>query len=269
MPLDFAFNERVAQDYAKQQAHPPWVSAQSGRAVVARLGRGARLLELGVGTGRIARPIAAAGGRVVGIDLSQEMLREVPPTADAPIMLLRGDIQSLPVKSSSMAGVMAVHVLHLIPDWRLALSEIVRVLRPGGLFIQGRDQTDPDSIAGQLRHQLRIAVMALLPDAQPPGHAGGDDAQPPAARASIPQALAAMGGTAQAEQVVACWLESSSPAAILQGMMSRADAETWALDDGLLQAAVGRVHEWATAQWGDLARAQPVERRFLLNVTQF
>ncbi|MCB0076326.1 MAG: class I SAM-dependent methyltransferase [Anaerolineales bacterium] len=258
MPLDFAFNERVAQDYAKQRAHPPWVSAQIGRAVVARLGRGARLLELGVGTGRIARPIAAAGGRVVGIDLSQEMLREVPPTADAPIMLLRGDIQSLPVKSSSMAGVMAVHVLHLIPDWRLALSEIVRVLRPGGLFIQGRDQTDPDSIAGQLRHQLRIAVMALLPDAQPP-----------AARASIPQALAAMGGTAQAEQVVACWLESSSPAAILQGMMSRADAETWALDDGLLQAAVGRVHEWATAQWGDLARAQPVERRFLLNVTQF
>jgi ubiquinone/menaquinone biosynthesis C-methylase UbiE len=276
--LDCSF-DRIAHAYGAQRAHPPDVSTRVGEALAQVVGMGGHMLELGVGTGRIALPLVAAGCRVTGIDISMEMLRVALEVGEqgtgngeqgmgnrdhssfvvrrSSFVVLRGDITRLPFVENTFDAVLAVHVLHLVRDWRAALAEAARVLRPGGAFVQGVDWRDPQSCAERLRSKLREAVMELLPNAKPPG-AGGD----------VAQALAALGGSAEPPIVAAEWTRPMSPAAILAGMAARADAETWALDDALLQAAVQRVTMWAEQTWDDLDAPQDVTHRFVLTVTR-
>ena len=66
LPIRF---DAIASNYDSVRGHPPEVAEQIGRAIAAVAGTHARVLELGVGTGRIALPVATAGCRVVGIDI--------------------------------------------------------------------------------------------------------------------------------------------------------------------------------------------------------
>lgn len=97
----------------------------------------ARILDYGCGYGRTIAELSRAGySRVVGTDFSEAMLgrarREVPNS-----MLVRNDGSALPVKSDSIDAVLLFAVLTCIPgsnDQRVVLSEVERVLRPGGLL---------------------------------------------------------------------------------------------------------------------------------------
>src|SRR5437868_9326918 len=93
------FGERVAERYDERYAY------QADPAVVtpivdflADLARGGRALELGIGTGRIALPLAQRGVPVHGIDLSEAMLARLraKPGADA-IGLTVGDFATTAV----------------------------------------------------------------------------------------------------------------------------------------------------------------------------
>lgn len=260
MTLTIAFDQ-IAAVYDAQRAHPPEVAAAVGRAVAAVAGPGACVLELGIGTGRIALPAVAAGCRVVGIDIAREMLAVAAGRAQAaglPLALLQADAQRLPFPAGAFTAALAVHVLHLLADWRQGLAELRRVLAPGGAIIQGADWRDPDSCVGMLRGRLRMAVMELLPGARPPG-----------AGAAVPQALQKLGGVTEEPLVAARWVRAISPAFVIDGMAARNDPETWVLADDLLTAALEKVRAWAATQWPDLDAPQEVEHRFTLTVTRF
>ena len=257
MTINIKF-DKIAQSYSAQRAHPPEVSAQIGLTIVTLAGVGSRVLELGIGTGRIATPVASAGCRVVGIDIARDMLRVAAKQDQPPLALLQGDVARLPFADQSFDAVLAVHVLHLIPDWRGALGEVARVLRPGGVFIQGRDWRDPASASERLRAKLREAVMELVPGGRPPG-----------AGAAIAQALTRLGGTPELEIAAAAWVSQAAPATIIANMAARADAETWALDDATLAQAVERVRVFAEATYPDLATPQEVAQRFVLSPVRF
>lgn len=252
MTVEIAF-DKIATAYDAQRAHPPDVALQVGQTLADMAGRDGRILELGVGTGRIALPLVAAGAQVVGIDIAHDMLR-VAQGRDGRLPLLRGDIAALPFGSERFSAVLAVHVLHLVPDWRGALAEAWRVLRPGGVLLQGRDWRDPQSCAERLRGKMREAVMELVPGSRPPG-----------AGAAVAQALAKLGGVAESERVGAEWATSTTPQQVLAGMAQRADAETWALSDELLAQVVARVRAWAADTWNDLDAPQEIKQRFLIN----
>ncbi len=75
---DGYFDERVARRY--DQSGGPEFEAESIRATVdflAELAAGGRALELAIGTGRIAVPLAARGVDVHGIDLSRAMVKRL------------------------------------------------------------------------------------------------------------------------------------------------------------------------------------------------
>jgi ubiquinone/menaquinone biosynthesis C-methylase UbiE len=95
------------------------------------------VLEVGVGTGRMALPLVERGVRMVGVDLSPSMLARLRENAGgtAPLPLLLGDATRLPIGDHAAAAVLAVHVLHLIPNWQTAVAEFVRVVRPGGSVV--------------------------------------------------------------------------------------------------------------------------------------
>ncbi|HMO57335.1 MAG TPA: class I SAM-dependent methyltransferase [Roseiflexaceae bacterium] len=247
--------DRIAYAYDDFSSHPAEVAAQIGPAIAMASGHNALVLELGIGTARIAQPVADAGCRVVGIDLAIEMLRKAQQKGFE--RLVRGNLLQLPLRDSSVDAVLVVHVLHHIPDWRAALAEAMRVLRPGGVLIQGNDWLDPQSCVRRMRGVLRQAVIDLKPSLKPPG-----------AGAAFTQALAHLGGDGGHEVIAASWYNRISPADLLARMASRVHQETWPLDDQLLAAALDRVRGFAEQEYADLNTEQEFERRFVLTITR-
>ena len=102
---------------------------------------GGPVLELGVGTGRIAVPVAAAGVRVVGVDLSAGMLevaRDAAALAGVQVELRHGDMRDPPVDETFPLVICPFRsLLHLETDAdrRLALRAVSRGLSPGGRFV--------------------------------------------------------------------------------------------------------------------------------------
>jgi ubiquinone/menaquinone biosynthesis C-methylase UbiE len=93
-------------------------------------------LDIGVGTGRIALPLAKAGMQVVGVDLSSPMmlrLRARPGGASLPVVA--GDATGLPFRDDPFGTALIIHVLHSVPSWELVIEEAVRVTRPGGTIL--------------------------------------------------------------------------------------------------------------------------------------
>lgn len=252
MQGDFSFDERVARRYNAQRAHPPEVSQQIG-AAIAELAVKGNVLEIGVGTGRIANPVAAAGCRVIGIDISLNMLNEVGEN----LRLLQGDMHRLPFPDNFFDAVLAVHVLHLSRDWQQVIREIARVLRPDGVLIQGDDWIDPQSAVGMLRNELRAQVMRAAPGMRPP-----------AAGVSKAELLAELGGTQTEERIAAEWVKYVSPAERLEEIENRLDAESWALPADLFDEMYQQLRDFAANTWDDIDAKQPVTRRFVLKVTR-
>jgi SAM-dependent methyltransferase len=114
---------------------------------------GGPVLELGVGTGRIAVPIAAAGARVVGVDLSEGMLdvaRERAEAMGVAIDLRQGDMRDPPVDGTFPLVVIPFRsLLHMETDGdrRAVLRVVARLLAPGGRFIFDVFAPGPDDIA--------------------------------------------------------------------------------------------------------------------------
>jgi demethylmenaquinone methyltransferase/2-methoxy-6-polyprenyl-1,4-benzoquinol methylase len=96
--------------------------------------RGMRVLDLGCGTGVLEERLANSGSAVVGVDLTEEMVRlaqtKDPRFADS---LSVGDAENLPFRDGSFDLVVSCYVVKYCSQERLA-SEVMRVLRPGGSF---------------------------------------------------------------------------------------------------------------------------------------
>lgn len=93
-------------------------------------------LDVGSGPGNVTASLARAaapGGLALGVDISEPMLaRAVKAEAGAAVGFLRADAQRLPFRDDTFDAVTSLAVLQLIPDPSTVLSEITRVLRPGG-----------------------------------------------------------------------------------------------------------------------------------------
>lgn len=110
-------------------------------------GKSLTIIEPGVGTGRIALPLAAAGHQVVGVDISRAMLDACLEKAEALNVLDRvtliEDDATNQVSPDDMfdIGIFA-SLLYLVPDWEAVLDELARVVKPGGAVIWVRERTE-------------------------------------------------------------------------------------------------------------------------------
>ena len=97
--------------------------------------------DLGCGAGLdafVARNEVGATGRVIGVDMTAEMIAKARDNAaklDLDNVEFRlGEIEHLPVRSGTIDVVISNCVLNLVPDKQRAFAEVHRVLRPGGHF---------------------------------------------------------------------------------------------------------------------------------------
>lgn len=91
--------------------------------------RGRRVLDLGAGPGHYSAALVDAGATVIPIDLGSENMRKA---ARAGLAAVETDATRLPFPAASFDGVFCSNMLEHVPDARLVIDEIERVLRPGG-----------------------------------------------------------------------------------------------------------------------------------------
>jgi ubiquinone/menaquinone biosynthesis C-methylase UbiE len=249
--------DRIASRYDATRGFPPGVEMQLATAFrrLSRLPNSARLLEIGVGTGRIALPLAAAGYPYVGIDLSRNMMVRLQQRihSSARISLLQGDATELPLRDASVDGAVAVHVFHLISGWERAVAELRRVIRPGGVLATGFNKQMRRLPADQLREQWSTIV----------GELGGTTKRPGARIAEEEPLLVSLFG--QARQVtLASWVRRQSLREQLDLLASRATSDTWQVPETLLRESLVRAEEWAHDSFGDLERQHTTEVHFMM-----
>lgn len=102
---------------------------------------GARVLDVGCGVGDVARELGAMvgkSGQVTGIDLSENMVLEARRRTEGTglnIDYRQGDVHHLEFPSNTFDGSRASRVFIYLDDPLLALSEMLRVTRPGGSVV--------------------------------------------------------------------------------------------------------------------------------------
>jgi ubiquinone/menaquinone biosynthesis C-methylase UbiE len=103
------------------------------------LPRNLALADLGCGTGSLTFELARFAHKVIGVDLSSEMLKRARAIANDRgvdnVEFRQGDLLRLPLESRSVDAAFCVMVLHFLPDPARAIAGFCRIVRPGGSVI--------------------------------------------------------------------------------------------------------------------------------------
>ena len=129
---------------------------------------GGRVLDLGVGTGAFSLALAdkvAAPLRIEGVELSPSVLLRASLNLDRAGVETRlhlRDAKDLPFEENTFDAVIGAHALEHLPDPFAGLSEMVRVLKPGGPLIIATHHDVPGAPLRPTRHPEHIAKDQLM-----------------------------------------------------------------------------------------------------------
>ena len=147
LSADTYYSEDVAglkEAYEKMDGHVEEADLGLGCGLptqFAGLAPGQTVVDLGSGAGNdvfIARASVGPAGRVIGVDMTPEMIAKARENAARRgfdnVEFRLGEIEALPVETASADVVVSNCVLNLVPDKAKAFAEIFRILKPGGRF---------------------------------------------------------------------------------------------------------------------------------------
>ena len=230
--------DRAAGYYDETRRLPEKISEQIAASAASLLPPGARVLEIGIGTGRISIPLMRRGLRVSGVDLSilmmKRLLEKLPEKATRP-GLIQADAARLPLCPACFDAVFAVHVFHLIAGWQQAAAEIQRVLHPGGALFLGHSRRDPDSPLAGIREQWASLVRENIAKDQRPGVRDSNDLE------AHLRALGAQISSWDATQ----WETLASPEETIRQLEAGVFSYTWDLPAETLHACAASLRLWA------------------------
>jgi ubiquinone/menaquinone biosynthesis C-methylase UbiE len=208
-----------------------------------------RVLEVGVGTGMLAIPLAQRGVRVDGIDLSAPMLDRAiaKSSACSTVGFTVADATRLPFGDRTFGGAFIRHVLHLVPDWREVLSEAVRVIRPGGTLVVSI--TDYTGLYQEIQERFLIEAGGL------PLAVGLRPDDP----ASLHREMTRLGAETRMLPVVRGF-RTMTVEHFLMGIEDGQYSWTWGASDTRRRMAARTLRAWLVRRFGDLER--PVEPEF-------
>ncbi len=134
----------MADDYTTLEGYNPDADLGLGCGLpteFAKIKEGDTVIDLGSGAGNdcfIARRFTGEKGKVIGIDFTSEMIAKARENAEKigfnNVEFRQGDIEDMPVTSGKADVIVSNCVLNLVPNKQKVISEIFRVLKPGGHF---------------------------------------------------------------------------------------------------------------------------------------
>jgi SAM-dependent methyltransferase len=175
--------------------------------------------------------------------------------------VLLADATRLPFHDAGFDAVLEVHVLHLVPDWQLALAEARRVLAPGGVIVIGRGGSHRGDDGPRAETLGRFDKLARDLGGGPRRIGAGDDAQKV-------QALTALGGTVETLEPLA-WEEQETYARAIDSVERRIYSYTWRLPDEVFHTAARQLRAEMEAAHPDLDRPYPANHGFTLTAVRF
>ncbi len=255
--------DRAAEYYDATRGHPLHVSEKIADSVQARLPKTARLLDVGVGTGRITRPLLARGFQATGIDLSVEMMKrllaQLPAGQTSPALAL-ADATWLPFPTHTFEAVIAVHVFHLIGEVDRALSEIQRVLTPHGVLLAGHDERDPTSIRSVINERWR-AIMAE--------HGVNKSSTRQSDPGLLWDELSHRAAIRSESIEAAAWETEFIPRTYLQNLAAGLYSSAWQMAPERLPECAAELHRWAIEEIGDLDTPRLLSHSFTWRIIHF
>ncbi|MEX0801228.1 MAG: class I SAM-dependent methyltransferase [Dehalococcoidia bacterium] len=229
--------DRAADFYDETRALPPDVSERLTRAILKETRRAGaeRLLEVGIGTGRIARPLLERGLPVTGVDISLRMMerlrQQLGPGAHPDLLL--GDATRLPLAGGSFRAALFVHVLHLVPGWEAALAETRRVLAPDGVMLLYYERYESETLWGRRSEEKWEELLRER----------GFVRRRRPSREEIAAAIERLGGSSRvvtfAEDV-----DRNTPATILDLTRRRIHSWTWEIPEELFFQCLPEYESW-------------------------
>ena len=133
------FWDRIAPSYAKQPIADSESYARKLAATQALMRPNMKVLEFGCGTGSTALEHAAHVAHIVATDVSAAMIgiaREKAEHAGIDNVTFRqSGVEDFEAPDGDYDMVLALNLLHLLPDRTAALAKIHRLLKPGGIFV--------------------------------------------------------------------------------------------------------------------------------------
>ena len=133
------FWDRIADRYAAKPVPDQAVYERKLEITRELLAPSAAVLEIGCGTGSTALALAPHAGHILATDVSTRMIAIAREKAsDAGISNVEFQqlaVERLHVDEGSLDAVLAHSLLHLLADWRSALTAAHRALKPGGLLV--------------------------------------------------------------------------------------------------------------------------------------
>ncbi|MEO7022418.1 MAG: methyltransferase domain-containing protein [Ktedonobacteraceae bacterium] len=269
----------VAHAYDQTRGYPPGVDQQ----VVAALEQTAQateqtnFIEVGVGTGRIAIPLASLGHNYTGVDISEKMLAQLESkllaqhweTSEQPwgsradetalgtcsvrrfaradpaasLRLVTSDITALPFADASFDVAVAVHIFHLVDGWQQAVRESLRVLRPGGVLLHCWDKHD-DSSLDSVTDVVTKTWLKIIEELGGSAHRVGTES-PKAVSTWLREQ-----GLPVEELSIARWETTATPRRALERITSRLWSRTWLVPDEIFATSVQRLNAWAFDYFG-------------------
>ena len=126
-----------------------------------------KILDVGAGTGFLSLILAEMGYDVVGVDLSEEMIRKAKEKAadrgvELKIKFKVGDAEAIPFESGVFDAIVNRAVLWSLPEPKKALDEWKRVLKPGGKLCFFLHEPHHDGITQGVRRQLGNVLILFL-----------------------------------------------------------------------------------------------------------
>lgn len=241
--------DRAAPFYDQTRGLSDVAMAKVSALLARELGPRGRCLEIGVGTGRIALPLHDAGVEMTGVDLSRPMMEVLVDKAGGqpPFLLVQADATCVPFPDDGFGAAVASHVFHLIPEWREAITELRRVVRPGGVILSSRGGRDRGPALGDVRAHFRAEVGL---DGRHPGAAHGTD--------DVEEALRELGAR-ERELPRVSTSRTTTLGALIDGLAAGHWSWTWGVPDATLHRAAEATRAWTRAEHGPLDAALQID----------
>ncbi|WXG46519.1 MAG: class I SAM-dependent methyltransferase [Candidatus Atabeyarchaeum deiterrae] len=263
-PKTYISFERIAPVYDATRRMADEVCIEISREICAEAGdkEGMLVADMGAGTGRFSIPLAIRGCRVIGVDISREMLHvllsKIRPDWRSRVQPVLADAQNPPFKSSCFDVTLCFQVMHLIQGWHSLISEAQRILVDCGLLAVGESirkgiSADINNEYKEIRARHGYSYTRV----------GAENIE------EVLDYLRSKEYDAPEEPEKHTWVGRMTISSIIRGLADKVYSGTWSVPDEAHREIIQELRDWASKTFNSLEISREIASEFKIAFARF